>query len=80
VTGCTAAMGWWGALLFLAVVAILTVAILGGLWLLRRTSGQDDRTVLMDSDPARDRLRERYASGEIDDEEYERRLTGLTWK
>lgn len=27
---------------------------------------------------ARDRLRERYAAGEIDDEEYERRLATLT--
>ncbi|OZM76550.1 hypothetical protein CFP66_40300 [Pseudonocardia sp. MH-G8] len=73
-------MGWWGALSFLAVVAILTVAVLGGIWLLRRSSAHAARTELMDSDPARDRLRERYASGEIDDEEYERRLAGLTWR
>ena len=79
-TGCTAAMGWWGVLLLLTLVAIVTVAVLGGTWLVRQPSSHAHRTGLMDHDPARDRLRERYASGEIDDEEYERRLAGLTWK
>ncbi len=31
------------------------------------------------SDAAQSRLRERYAAGEIDDEEYERRLSALTY-
>jgi putative membrane protein len=73
-------MGLWGIPLLLVVVAILTVAALGATWLARRPSGDARRTGLMDHDPARDRLRERYARGEIDDEEYERRLAGLTWK
>jgi putative membrane protein len=79
VTGCTAALGWWAVPLLLTVVTILTVAFLGGMWLLRQPS-EDTHWTATDGDPARDRLRQRYANGEIDDEEYERRLTGLTWR
>ncbi len=31
-------------------------------------------------DAARELLRRRYAAGEIDDEEYERHLSALTWR
>jgi len=78
-------MGSWGLLMLLAMLAVLALAVLGGVWLYRRLNeGRPDRTATTGrsapaSDAAQSRLRERYAAGEIDDEEYERRLSALTY-
>ncbi len=73
-----AGMGLWGLLVILTLLAVLGLAVLGSIWLYRRLRAQQNNTGTLDTDPARTSLRERYAAGEIDDEEYERRLSGLT--
>lgn len=74
-------MGLWGLLLIVALLAVLVVAILGSVWLFRQLRPDAAAaTVPADSDGPRDLLRRRYAVGEIDDEEYERRLSALTWR
>lgn len=73
-----AGMGLWGLLVVLTWVAVLVVAVLGGLWLFRRLRGGDAAIQSVRGDMALDTLRQRYAAGEIDDEEYQRRLTALT--
>ncbi len=78
-------MGSWGLLMALTMLAVLALAVLGGVWLYRRlTEGRTDRAATTGrsapaSDAAQSRLRERYAAGEIDDEEYERRMSALTY-
>lgn len=70
--------GWWGmsgwgvgmmvvGLLWLLLLLAVPLGLL--YWLVSTGSAGDD--------PALRRLRERYASGEIDEEEYERRLRRL---
>lgn len=79
--GMMVGMGLWALLLLVVLVAVLVLAILGSVWLFRqlRWGGPDRRGVPGDG-TARDLLRRRYAAGEIDDEEYERRLAALTWR
>jgi len=74
-----AGMGLWG--LVAIVVVVLAAAGVGGLTLWRHLRGDDNYadTPVVEGDAARDTLRRRYAAGEIDDEEFERRLSGLTW-
>jgi putative membrane protein len=76
-----AGMGLWALLVIVAVVTVVLVAVLGSVWLTRRLR-QDAAvsTVTTEPDNARELLRRRYAAGEIDDEEYERRLSALTWR
>lgn len=76
--GMMAGMGIFGFLVIITVVAVLVVAVLGSMRLWRRRPG--GATPVTSTDTARDALRERYASGEIDDEEFERRLAALTWR
>jgi putative membrane protein len=77
-----AGMGLGGLLGFLTLVAVVVLAGLGGAWLARRgrithgATGGD--TPAVRGDAARDRLRQRYAEGEMDEEEFERRLAALT--
>lgn len=82
-------IGSFGPLVPLMMLAALAAIVLGGVWLYRRLAApRPDRGVLehppveqavtLSGDPALTRLRERYAAGEIDDEEYERRLSALT--
>jgi len=73
-------MGLGGLLGLLIVVALVASAVLGGVWLARRGRTTDGGTRAAHGDPARDRLRQRYAEGEVDEEEFERRLAALTWK
>ena len=75
-----AGMGLWGLVLFVAVIAVAGGAVLGGVWLVRRLrAGSDPATAPGPvEDAATRQLRQRYAVGEIDDEEYERRLSALT--
>lgn len=76
-----ASMGLWGLLVIVTLLAVLVLAVLGGVWLYRRLRAEQRNAGTVDTDSARTRLRERYAVGEIDDEEYERRLSGLsTWR
>lgn len=84
--GVTATMGSWGMLMMVVMLAGTALAVLGGTWLHRHLSNPDTvRTPTTAPsaggapalDPAHQRLRERYAAGDIDDEEYERRLSAL---
>jgi putative membrane protein len=79
--GMMAGMGLWIVLVILTLLAILVLAILGSVWLVRSLqSGRTTRAGVADDEAARDLLRRRYAAGEIDDEEFERRLAALTWR
>ena len=67
--------GWWGMgamWLFWLVVLIVAVALIG--WLIRRTQVQSSTGR---ASSAEEILKERYARGEIDKQEYEERLTEL---
>jgi len=67
-------MGIWALLMIVTLFAILVLAVLGGVWLFRNLSqGAPHR----DGKAAQELLRHRYAAGEIDDEEYARRLAAL---
>lgn len=81
----TGAAGWWGLTMMLLMLVGVVLAVLGGVWLFRQVTGAHTRRAeplthggSAVQDPAHRRLRERYAAGEIDDEEYERRLSALT--
>jgi putative membrane protein len=79
--GISVGMGLSGLMVMLTVVAVLALV---GVWLVRglRTEGGGVNhlgTGSVDSDSARELLRRRFAAGEIDDAEYERRLSALTW-
>ena len=79
--GMMAGMGLWMVLVILTLLAILVLAILGSVWLVRSLqSGRTTRGGVADDSAAREVLRRRYAAGEIDDEEFERRLAALTWR
>lgn len=62
----------------LTLVAVVVVAVLGSVWLVRRLRAGGADTESVGGDGALHRLRQRYAAGEIDDEEYQRRLAALT--
>lgn len=72
--GMSGMMSWmavWG----LAGVVVLTVAAIGLVWLLRANDGRDSRPPLPESPD--DILRRRYATGELDEDEYLRHRAGL---
>jgi putative membrane protein len=76
--GMTAAWGIWAFLVILTLLAILVVAVLGSVWLVRKLREDDHGPMASDlGESAYEVLRRRYATGEIDDEEYERRLAVL---
>ena len=68
-------IGWLGMGIGMAAWVLLPVVIIGlVVWLMNRTPVRgDDRR----SESAEDVLRRRFAGGEIDGEEYERRLAVL---
>lgn len=70
-----AGMGLWMMLWGLIGLAVLVLAVLGIVWLVRNPTiaRRDDER----SDPAEQELRRRYAAGQIDREEYQQRLTDL---
>lgn len=77
-------MGGWGGFGWIASLLFLAILVLGVAYLWRAVDpGRHDRSGRGSdpSDRADDRalqiLRERYARGEIDQEEYERRKAGL---
>lgn len=80
----TAGMGLWGLVLIVVLIAVAVGAVLGGIWLIRSLRSGETGTAASPvpvQDPAAQQLRQRYAAGGIDDEEYERRLSALThWR
>jgi putative membrane protein len=79
--GMMAGLGLWIMLVILTLLAILVLTILGSVSLVRSLqSGTTTHTGVGDDGSARDLLRRRYAAGEIDDEEFKRRLAALTWR
>ena len=68
--GMMAGMGLWMVLVLVTVVALLVLAVLGSVSVYRQLRMRQGG-VTAGGDTARDRLRERYAAGEIDKEEYE---------
>lgn len=76
--GMWGAMGIWAFLAILVLLAILVVAALASIWLIRKLREDDRDTMAFGIDEtAHEALRRRYAGGEIDDNEYERRLAVL---
>lgn len=76
--GMMSAMGIWAFLAILTLLAVLIVAVLGSVWLLRKLREDDGSPMASDVEQsAYEVLRRRYASGEIDQNEYERRLAVL---
>jgi putative membrane protein len=62
--------GWWiwGPLMMIVAIAVIALVV----WFVRNPRAEDRQ-----SSSAREILRERYARGEIDSEEYEERLRKL---
>lgn len=68
-------IGWWGMGLGMVVWVLVLAALIGFVvWLMNRTQGHNDNGR---DDSAEEVLRRRFAGGEIDGEEYERRLALL---
>lgn len=75
--GMMGAMGIWAVLAILVLLAVLVVAVLASIWLVRKLN-EDDRGAMDSGDEsAYEALRLRYATGDINDEEYEHRLGTL---
>ncbi len=75
--GMSVMMGVWAILVLVTLLAILTAAVLATIWLARKLREGDRGRPAAPSDSAHDELRRRYASGDIDDSEYEHRLATL---
>lgn len=87
VTGMTGGMGWWALPMLAAMLAGFALVAMGVIWIYRQLSDRPTHTRTMattaptELDPAQQQLRTRYAAGDIDDDEYERRLSALThWR
>jgi putative membrane protein len=68
-------MAFWMLLQWLFGIAILVLAVIAVIWLVRRTGNNDHAQLRAES--AEEVLRRRYAAGEIDEDDYLRRLSGL---
>lgn len=79
--GMMTGMGLWMIVWALAGVVILVLAVAGGVWVARelgqRTRGDRERAGLPGDGP-QEILRRRYAAGEIGEDDYLRRLAGLS--
>lgn len=76
--GMMAAMGIWAILVIFTLLAVLVAAVLASVWLVRKLREDGTGSVASQGEGADEALRRRYAAGEIDDDEYERRLTALS--
>lgn len=76
-SGMMGAMGFWSLLWVVVGLALLALVIAGTVWLAGRTGAPGTGAGEVGPDPVQI-LRRRYAAGEIDDGEYERRLTLLS--
>jgi len=80
-------LGAWGLVMLLTMLALLGLAVVAGVWLYHQSleghttvSGPAlTRGESTSNDAAQGKLRKRYATGKIDDEEYARRLSALTY-
>ena len=75
----------WGLLALLTLVAVLVLAVPGSVWFSRELQGRPTGSVPDagggHDDAALNRLRERFAAGEIDEDEFECRLSALAhWR
>ncbi|WP_137121281.1 SHOCT domain-containing protein [Segeticoccus rhizosphaerae] len=70
-------MGLWALLWTAAVVAVLAVLAIGSVWLIRREPHAGSGPGESRTDPVQI-LKGRYAAGEIDEGEFERRLAVLS--
>jgi uncharacterized membrane protein len=66
--------GWWG---FGAVMMVICIILMGRMMMGHGPSSEHGRLSQGESAAPEDRLAERLASGEIDVDEYERRLEAL---
>ncbi len=77
--GMMAAMGIWAFVVIATVAAVLVAAVLGSVWLVRRLRPDGGNpAVIRDGADAAEILRQCYAAGEIDDDEYQRRRSTLS--
>jgi putative membrane protein len=67
-------MGWWMALWGLLGLALLVLAVLGAIWLARALT---NKAAEPQEDRAEQEVRQLYAAGQIDRDEYLRRLEDL---
>lgn len=67
-------MGWWMVLWGLVGLAVLVLAVLGAVWLARNVTGKPNPPEV---DRAEQEVRQLYAAGHIDRDEYLRRLDDL---
>ncbi len=65
----------WMAIWGLVGLALLVLAIVGTVWLVRRPTNERDSKSAVES--PEEVLRRRYAAGEMDEDEYLRRRSGL---
>lgn len=71
-------MGWMMLVWGLAGLAVLALLVAGIVWLVQSSQDQGRPALdTADEDTAERELRRRYAAGEIDQEEYTRRLDTL---
>jgi putative membrane protein len=71
-------MGMGGMMLMMVLwvvvgLAVLALAVVGTVWLVRRTAPAEGRR----PESPEETLKRRYAAGEIDEDEFQRRRTGL---
>ncbi|HEX6128589.1 MAG TPA: SHOCT domain-containing protein [Candidatus Limnocylindria bacterium] len=68
-------IGWWGMGIGMVLWVLVLAVIIGFVvWLMNRTQGRSEGRR---DESAEEILRRRYAGGDIDGEEYERRLAQL---
>lgn len=67
-------MGWWMALWGLIGLALLVLVVLGAVWLARAVAS---RSAEPQQDRAEQEVRQLYAAGHIDRDEYLRRIEDL---
>lgn len=76
--GMMGGMGWWMALWGLLGLALLILAVVGAVWLVRNMSGSKRSSGPGPGESAADALERRYARGEIDREEFVRAREDLS--